>query len=745
MTEYFYGNNFIFGDNKPSTQKVKLTPTLTAEFEIKGPVNFTNTGVGTTILINGEDFENSISLTALSDVDTNSLQNNDTLTYNSTEQTFVNTALKLTNLSDINVTSIQNEDTILYNSSTQKYVNTPFKLENLSDVETLSVQDNDTYVYNSGSQKYVNVPYKLDSLSDVNFTSLLNNDTLIYSTGSEKFANVQFKLTNLSDVDTTGLTNYDTVVYNSTSQKFENIPLKLESLEDFDVRIPGYVVGDLVRYDGTKWENFPFKMTNIKDVDITSIQNNDILRYDDVTEMYINDGIINNSYLMLQSAKPDFTTPVEKNVLIIDANEQIDNRPLLMSDISNLTIDTGITSSVITSNDNGATFENIDISDIGLPTGVNGDTLIVESDAWTATNFADKVIDVITTSVTADLLTDVSYTTEPFTNNTALVWNTIGGAWVNTELDLTTSGAIKTVNDIADTNAPICFVNLSGNQDSQEIKTNSGLYGNLSTGSLNATSLILTNNISATSASFSSGITATSAGFSSNIRSDADLAGDLYTQIKNTNTSTGSSSIVAKVNPTSTGDPKFKLSVDGVNEYDHYIDNSASDTYTEQYNSNISRQVDSVGRNFYPNQVCFLAHLSSNVTNVTGDGTQYVIVFNSAPVNRGTSYNTGTGIFTAPVTGLYSFNLRAFMSQIDAAHTVCTIRLGGSVDHVLSSINGSTRDANNNLCLSNSTILSLTAGNTVSGIAQCYNGTKVIDILGDATIRYSVFQAYFLG
>ena len=46
--------------------------------------------------------------------------------------------------------------------------------------------------------------------------------------------------------------------------------------------------------------------------------------------------------------------------------------------------------------------------------------------------------------------------------------------------------------------------------------------------------------------------------------------------------------MTVKVNPASTGDPKFKLSIDGVNEYDHYMDNDSSDTYTEQYNSNIS-------------------------------------------------------------------------------------------------------------------------------------------------------------
>jgi C1q domain len=51
----------------------------------------------------------------------------------------------------------------------------------------------------------------------------------------------------------------------------------------------------------------------------------------------------------------------------------------------------------------------------------------------------------------------------------------------------------------------------------------------------------------------------------------------------------------------------------------------------------------------------FNAYLSTTQSNVTGDGTVYQPIFNTTLFNRGTVYNTSTGVFTAPATGIYQF------------------------------------------------------------------------------------------
>ncbi|XP_053372693.1 heavy metal-binding protein HIP-like [Mercenaria mercenaria] len=52
--------------------------------------------------------------------------------------------------------------------------------------------------------------------------------------------------------------------------------------------------------------------------------------------------------------------------------------------------------------------------------------------------------------------------------------------------------------------------------------------------------------------------------------------------------------------------------------------------------------------------VAFYAH---HVTDTTQDVTDEIIVFDSTITNEGSGYDTSTGIFTAPVGGLYQFNI----------------------------------------------------------------------------------------
>jgi len=54
-----------------------------------------------------------------------------------------------------------------------------------------------------------------------------------------------------------------------------------------------------------------------------------------------------------------------------------------------------------------------------------------------------------------------------------------------------------------------------------------------------------------------------------------------------------------------------------------------------------------------PNQPCFLARLSSNQNNCTGDATAPTVALNTEVFDLNSDFNTSTYTFTAPVTGKY--------------------------------------------------------------------------------------------
>lgn len=68
-----------------------------------------------------------------------------------------------------------------------------------------------------------------------------------------------------------------------------------------------------------------------------------------------------------------------------------------------------------------------------------------------------------------------------------------------------------------------------------------------------------------------------------------------------------------------------------------------------------------------------IARLSADVTGVTGEGTNYSIIFDEEVYDRNSAYNHSTGIFTAPVTGLYFFSYCILVSGITASNTLASL------------------------------------------------------------------------
>jgi hypothetical protein len=84
--------------------------------------------------------------------------------------------------------------------------------------------------------------------------------------------------------------------------------------------------------------------------------------------------------------------------------------------------------------------------------------------------------------------------------------------------------------------------------------------------------------------------------------------------------------------------------------------------------------VDSAGRVTTPFQPSFVARLSGTTSFTAGSA----IVFNNVVRNVGSNYNSGTGLFTAPITGTYQFNVGLLRASGGTTYCSATPLVNGS-------------------------------------------------------------------
>lgn len=111
----------------------------------------------------------------------------------------------------------------------------------------------------------------------------------------------------------------------------------------------------------------------------------------------------------------------------------------------------------------------------------------------------------------------------------------------------------------------------------------------------------------------------------------------------------------------------------------------------------------------------FEANVTGGVLNVTGDNTDYTIIWNSASKNIGTLLNTGTGVVTVPVSGTYHFDVTVYVEDINVAHTRASLFYQTTGENVFKFAGNlaNLRDTSNNAALGGSLDIELSASDTV--------------------------------
>lgn len=128
--------------------------------------------------------------------------------------------------------------------------------------------------------------------------------------------------------------------------------------------------------------------------------------------------------------------------------------------------------------------------------------------------------------------------------------------------------------------------------------------------------------------------------------------------------------IVQNWNDTSSNNIQVGTTTDGL-----YIANTANKAVWFATNSTERMRIDSSGRVTIPYQPAFYA---AGLTTGAYTGGQ-LVNFSSAPLNRGSYFNTGSNRFTAPVSGVYVFCLGIYVWDNTAtSNQSFAIRVNGS-------------------------------------------------------------------
>lgn len=193
------------------------------------------------------------------------------------------------------------------------------------------------------------------------------------------------------------------------------------------------------------------------------------------------------------------------------------------------------------------------------------------------------------------------------------------------------------------------------------------------------------------------------------------------------------------------GDPTINWNVSGVTNWEMGIDNSVTDNLTisqgTALGTNDTWRMTTAGQRTLPLQSAFRAFVSVTQPNVTGDGTNYPIIWNTVVFDQSSNYNNATGVFTAPITGKYFFVANVFLSPMTAAHNSFDITFyinGVANARLKEAFIGPAAGGG----LSYSAIIPLSATNQVNATVSMGGGTKTVGLLGSSLD--STFAGYLI-
>jgi len=201
------------------------------------------------------------------------------------------------------------------------------------------------------------------------------------------------------------------------------------------------------------------------------------------------------------------------------------------------------------------------------------------------------------------------------------------------------------------------------------------------------------------------------------------------------------------IDPGASGDSYTQFSINGTGEFRIGVDDDAGDSFKisqgSALGSNDCLVITAAGEVTKPLTSAFLAVVTSQKSNVTGDNTSYTIVYDSEIFDQNSDFD-GTSTFTAPVDGKYHLQTGITLGGI-ASQTVGLFYIRTSNRDYLFVQNNpeAVDDGSSQFGCSTSILCDMDAADTATTTVTIGNASKVVDVITNgATDPYTWFSGF---
>ena len=226
------------------------------------------------------------------------------------------------------------------------------------------------------------------------------------------------------------------------------------------------------------------------------------------------------------------------------------------------------------------------------------------------------------------------------------------------------------------------------------------------------------------------------------------------------NTNVGSTAnLIIKTGGTAGGNPFTTYTVNGSASWSTGIDQADSRKYKVSQGTivgtNASITITPAGLINYPLQCAFSAYLLTSLVNQTGDGTVVgPVKFDTKLYDIGNNYSTSSGLFTAPINGIYYFTVSILYTNAPATDpdSATNVRVNGNSGQPQYSFTNMSLMVTSqaDFSFSKSVFVKLNANDTLQVDTNVSLGTKTVGIgggsptAGGSAGAVTFFQGYLI-